>query len=98
LDTSTAQNLTTIAGLMLAVGLAHIAASSRRYERFGREALFCASAFIFAQAVTRTLSINDYIDADTARLVVGMSALTALAILIQIGFLRHINDDLRKKE
>jgi len=86
--TTTAQNMTTLAVFGLSFFLTYIALSALRYERYGREALLCASAFIGVQAIVRTLSINDVVSADTARLLVGMSAFTALAILFQLAILK----------
>ena len=97
-DTVLAQNLTTVAVLGLAVMLTYIAVSVVRYHTLGREALLCASAFIATQALVRTLSINGWVDADIARLLVGMSGLTAFAIIVQIAWLKHVDKTLRDSE
>lgn len=92
------ENIGTIAVFALAVGLAHIALHARSYQRLGREALLCASAFVFCQAVIRTLSINHLIAPETARSVVAISAVAALAVLAQLGWLRHLDSRLQDKE
>lgn len=92
------ENIGTIAVFALAVGLAHIALHARSYQRLGREALLCASAFVFIQAIVRTLSINHVLAPETARSVVAISAAAALAVLAQIGWLRHVDSRLRDKE
>lgn len=97
-DTVLAQNLTTVAVLGLSVMLTYIAVSVVRYHSLGREALLCASTFVGTQAIIRTLSINDVIDSDMARLLVGVSALTSFAIIVQIAWLKHVDQTLRDTE
>lgn len=96
METTVAQNLTTIAVFALAFMLTYIALSALRYERYGREALLAAAAFIGVQAIVRTLSINAVVTADTARLLVGMSALTAFAIIVQIAVLKTKDNRYKK--
>jgi uncharacterized membrane protein YhaH (DUF805 family) len=83
------QNVGTVGLVLLAVALANIALHSRRYQSLGREALLCASAYLFVQAVIRSLSTNDVIQADTARALTGIAAFCAVGILSQIAWLRR---------
>jgi hypothetical protein len=83
------QNIGTVALVLLAFCLAHIATHARRYMTLGREALLCASAYLFVQAVIRTLSTNNVITGSSARLLTGIAAFCAVAILGQIAWLRR---------
>jgi hypothetical protein len=97
-NTTLAQNITTVAVAALAWSLAYVALSANRYNRLGREALLCAASFIFLQAVTRTLSINNLISPGTARLLVGITAFFALAVLAQLAYLKRLDSRLQHKE
>jgi len=92
------QNIGTVGLVMLAIVLAHIATHSRRYRMLGREALLCASAYLFVQAVIRSLSTNGVITASSARAFTGIAAFCALAILGQIAFLRRKDTRIRTQQ
>lgn len=89
------QNVGTVALVILALCLAHIATHARRYMTLGREALLCASSYLFFQAVIRTLSTNNVITASSARLLTGIAAFCAVAILGQIAWLRRKDQRIR---
>lgn len=88
-DNTVIQQSGTLALVLLSVALAWIALQSRHYERYGREALLCASAYLLTQAALRTLSINGWVSSSTARVLVSVSAFCALGILTQIVLLRR---------
>jgi len=92
------QNVGTVALVLLALCLAHIATHARRYMTLGREALLCASAYLFVQAIIRTLSTNDVITASSARLITGIAAFCAVAILGQIAWLRRKDTRIRNNK
>lgn len=85
----TIENFGTVAVLLFGLMLANIALHARRFQRCGREALLVAAAFIIAQAAIRTMSINRYIEPETARSLVSLSAIACLAIIAQITLLRR---------
>jgi uncharacterized membrane protein YhaH (DUF805 family) len=89
------QNLGTVALVLLALFLAHIATHARRYMTLGREALLCASAYLLVQAVIRSLSTNGLISASSARAITGIAAFCAVAILGQIAWLRRKDTRIR---
>lgn len=89
------QNVGTLGLVLLAIVLAHIATHSRRYHLLGREALLCASAYLFFQALIRTLSTNGILSPGNARAITGIAAFCALAILGQIAWLRRKDNRIR---
>jgi hypothetical protein len=93
----TAQMVANAAIAGLALALAYIALSGRRYERIGREALLCTSAYLLFSAVSRMLLVADVIGSETARVLTGAAAVAALAILAQLAWLKHV-DHIHRKE
>lgn len=80
---------------MLAIVLAHIATHSRHYHRLGKEALLCASAYLFVQAGIRLLSTNGYMEPGNARAITGIAAFCCLAIIGQLAWLRRKDHRIR---
>lgn len=89
------QNVGTVGLILLAFVLAHIATHARRYHSLGREALLCASAYLFIQAVIRSLSTNGILAPGNARALTGIAAFCSLAILGQIAWLRRKDSRIR---
>ena len=92
-----AQNVATVAVAGLAWSLAYIALAAGRYQRIGKEALLVTSAYLAATAVIRVLSVNGLVTSETARVLVGISAVAALAILAQLAWLKRLDNRLRKE-
>ena len=70
--------------------LALIAWTPTRFSRYGREALFCASAFCFTVVPTRLLLQFGAISSPTARLINGLAAIAFLAIMVQLYELHRL--------
>ena len=61
-----------------------------RFQRYGREALFCAAAWTFVVALMRVLSLAEWVSTDTVRSTNTVSAIVALVILTEIAWLRRV--------
>lgn len=92
------QNIATVAVAALGWALAYIALSAHHYQRLGQETLLCMSVYLTGTAVIRTLSINGFITSETGRVLVGMMAFAALAVIAQLAWLKAVDHRLRKKE
>lgn len=93
----TAQMVANAAIAGLALALAYIALSGRRYQRIGREALLCTSAYLLFSAVCRMLLVADVIESETARVLTGAAAVAALAIIAQLAALKAFDHRYRKE-
>ena len=79
----------TLGIVLLALGLIDVARSVTRFTRFGREALYCVSAFLLAAAAGRMVVLFGWLDQEQGRIVTGMLAIPFVVILAQIVWLRH---------
>lgn len=93
-----AQNLSTVAVAGLSWTLAYIAFGAVRYQRLGREALLCVSAYLAVVAVVRCLSTQEWITSETGRVVSGVAAFAALVVIAQLAWLKATDRHLRKRE
>ena len=98
MNSAWAQNVSTVAVAGLAWALAYIALQASRSQRLGREALLVAAAYLACTALVRCLSINAVISSETARVLVGITAFAALAILAQLAYLKRLDLRLRTND
>ena len=86
--------LTALVGAVVIFGMsglfALVAFYAHRFQRYGREALFCAAAWTFIVALTRVLSLADLVSTDTVRSTNTVSAVVALVILGEIAWVRRV--------
>ncbi len=85
--------LTTMVGtgvfVMLAITLIWISTSFDSFDRYGREALRCAAAFILVVATTRTLNAMGILIPTDARAVNTIAGFVTFSILVQVILTRY---------
>ena len=87
-------DLTALVGDVVIFGmsglLAWVAYHARRFQRYGREALFCAAAWTFVVALMRSLSLGGLVNTDTVRSTNTVAAIVAIVILTEIAWVRRV--------